>query len=344
MFSALRGNREDEGYRKFYLESDKNRAKLAVLFFIIPMIGYIFNDYQFFGWLPAFFGLVAFRLVLIGFLFLSAVVLGRVQNSHTYDIIITLSVIIMAIGGGVINTMRPSDFVVQALITIISVFVIFLIVPFRFRYQCFLAFVASIGEALIILLVTKPTESPVLFTILFGLFISNVIAAAGAYQLHSYRKNTYREFVKRKEIQEKLEEHTKNLEALVEERTKELRTAERFAAIGETAGMVGHDLRNPLTGISNAAYYLKKKYSVQLDKTGKDMLEVIENNVEYSNKIINDLLDYAGNINIDLQNSTPKSLIKASLAMIDFPKNIEVHDLTEDGPEMSLDAVKMKRV
>ena len=86
-----------------------------------------------------------------------------------------------------------------------------------------------------------------LFTILFGFLISNFIAAAGAYQLHTYR-NIYKEFVRRKEIQEKLEEHTKHLEELVEERTKKLRETERFAAIGATAGMVGHDLRNPLQG------------------------------------------------------------------------------------------------
>ena len=37
--------------------------------------------------------------------------------------------------------------------------------------------------------------------------------------------------------------------------------SERFAAIGELAGMVGHDLRNPLAGIKNATYFLKKKGS-----------------------------------------------------------------------------------
>jgi len=33
--------------------------------------------------------------------------------------------------------------------------------------------------------------------------------------------------------------------------------SERLAAIGELAGMVGHDLRNPLQGIAGAVYYLK---------------------------------------------------------------------------------------
>ena len=37
-----------------------------------------------------------------------------------------------------------------------------------------------------------------------------------------------------------------NLEKLVEERSKQLKDSERFVAIGQTAGMVGHDIRNPL--------------------------------------------------------------------------------------------------
>ena len=38
-----------------------------------------------------------------------------------------------------------------------------------------------------------------------------------------------------------------------------LAKSERLVAIGELAGMVGHDLRNPLATIKNAVYFLKKK-------------------------------------------------------------------------------------
>jgi signal transduction histidine kinase len=252
---------------------------------------------------------------------------------------------VIAIGGGIINAMRPADFVVHAVLTIISIFIVFLITPFRFRYQCIAAFSASIGEALIILIILNPTPSPALFTILFGLLLSNVIAAIGAYQLHKYRRDTYNEFVKRKEAQEKLEDHTKHLEELVEERTQKLRASERLAAIGATAGMVGHDLRNPLTGISNASYFLKKKYSNQLDQQGQEMLQIIESNVKYSNKIITDLLDYSGKIALDsLSVITPKALVADSLAMVSVPPNIQVIDQCEPIPELEVDVEKMKRV
>ena len=56
--------------------------------------------------------------------------------------------------------------------------------------------------------------------------------------------NTFIDITIRKQMQEKLEEYSKHLEELVEERTKQLKDSERLAAIGATAGMVGHDIRN----------------------------------------------------------------------------------------------------
>jgi C4-dicarboxylate-specific signal transduction histidine kinase len=52
-------------------------------------------------------------------------------------------------------------------------------------------------------------------------------------------------------MQNQLELYNRQLETLVEEKTKHLRNEERLAAIGQTAGMVGHDIRNPLQAITS---------------------------------------------------------------------------------------------
>ena len=53
-----------------------------------------------------------------------------------------------------------------------------------------------------------------------------------------------------KKAENELKQYQENLERLVVERTKQLRNAERLATIGATAGMVGHDIRNPLQAIA----------------------------------------------------------------------------------------------
>ncbi len=153
-----------------------------------------------------------------------------------------------------------------------------------------------------------------------------------------------------REARKQLEAYAEQLEQKVEERTRELKKsqeqllrAQRLAVIGELAGMVGHDLRNPLTSITGAAYYLKKRLSSKKDRKIREMLELIEKNIVYSNKIINDLLEYSKEIKLDLTESNPKLLLEEALALVEIPKNVQVMDLTENKPKMKVDIGKMKR-
>jgi len=181
--------------------------------------------------------------------------------------------------------------------------------------------------------------------------VANIIAAMNSWQLHSYRRKTYDEFIKRKQAQEALELHANHLSELVSERTKALEEAqmrllktERFAAIGELAGMIGHDLRNPLTGIKNAAYFLRKKQSSFIGESGNEMLTVIDRAVDQANKIVGDLLDYSKEINLDLEEYSPKSLIDYILLSIIVPKKVNISNHTQSFPSIWVDASKMERV
>jgi signal transduction histidine kinase len=148
-----------------------------------------------------------------------------------------------------------------------------------------------------------------------------------------------------------VQEYANQLEEKVEDRTRELVEAqkrllesERFSAIGELAAMIGHDLRNPLTAILNAAYYLRLKAGSDLDPKVGEMLDIIDKDVEYSNKIVSDLLEYSRAIRLDLSKSTPKSILKEALALVNTPANVQILDFTEDKPNMKVDIDKMKRV
>jgi len=148
-----------------------------------------------------------------------------------------------------------------------------------------------------------------------------------------------------------IQEYASKLEAKVIERTRELMDAqnkllkaERLAAIGELAGMVGHDLRNPLTGIAAATYYVKAKYGSKMEEKGKEMLRIIEKDIEYSNKIISDLLDYSREIHLELTTSTVEAIVEEAIAQVKVQKNITISNKTQDVPALKIDKEKMKRV
>jgi PAS domain S-box-containing protein len=160
-----------------------------------------------------------------------------------------------------------------------------------------------------------------------------------------------RDITERRMTEKLAREYAENLEKAVAARTNELKKAnenlvklERFAAIGELSGMVGHDLRNPLTGIKNAVYFLKKKGNAISEDQAKVMFDTIDKCIDHSNRIINDLLDYSREIRLDLQDAPFKQLLIETLAMIKVHEKISISsDITED-VTLKVDAQKIERV
>jgi PAS domain S-box-containing protein len=129
------------------------------------------------------------------------------------------------------------------------------------------------------------------------------------------------------QAQDKLQEYAASLERLVEERTKQLKETERMAAIGTTAGMVGHDIRNPLQAITGDLFLAKSELEDLPDNEKKqnalDSLSEIEKNVDYINKIVADLQDYARPLNPRVQETDIKTVFNEILVKNGIPKNIK---------------------
>jgi PAS domain S-box-containing protein len=159
------------------------------------------------------------------------------------------------------------------------------------------------------------------------------------------------DITEKKNLQSKLAEYSMNLEKLVGERTEELKQtqaklvkSERLAAIGELAAMIGHDLRNPLAGMKNAVYYLNKHFSTGSNDTERKMFQVVDDCIDHSNKIINDLLEYSRNVKLEISETTPKELLRQAMLNLEIPKTIQVADLTLNEPAILVDVPKMVRV
>jgi signal transduction histidine kinase len=74
------------------------------------------------------------------------------------------------------------------------------------------------------------------------------------------------------------------------------------------------------------------------------MLEIIDKCVNYSNRIINDLLDYSKEIHLSLEEQTPKKMLKDALTIIVVPEKITINNRLKETPEVWVDPDKLKRV
>lgn len=120
---------------------------------------------------------------------------------------------------------------------------------------------------------------------------------------------------------------TRGIIIIVEDKTEEELT-KRLSAIGQTAGMIGHDIRNPLQAIA-CDVYLLKDYLIAMPEmeTKKDVaesLDSIEKNIDYINKIVADLQDYARPLRAELKEVDLSSLVTGVFQTIVIPINVKL--------------------
>ncbi len=128
---------------------------------------------------------------------------------------------------------------------------------------------------------------------------------------------------------------------MMEER---LLKAERLASIGQLAGQIGHDLRNPLAGIKNGVYLVKKKGNRINEQEREEILKVIEAAIEDSNRIVTTLIEYSSELTIEPHICTPKSLTSNALSKVRVPDYVHVQNNVLDDKELFLDAPKIEKV
>ena len=145
-----------------------------------------------------------------------------------------------------------------------------------------------------------------------------------------------------------LEEYANQMEELANERAKQLSQAERLATIGQTAGMVGHDIRNPLQAIAGELYLAKDELGSMPDSDAKKNLQesmtCIEENLFYIDKIVADLQDYTKPLKPNKEKVNIEKVFEEALLIVAIPNNLQVLISIEEGfPQFTADFSMLKR-
>ncbi|MBW1842498.1 MAG: response regulator [Deltaproteobacteria bacterium] len=108
----------------------------------------------------------------------------------------------------------------------------------------------------------------------------------------------------------KLKAYTEDLERLVQEKTRQLVQSEKLAAVGETVAGLSHAIKNIAGGLKGGIFVLEK--GIHLDN--KTYLingwEMVQRNVDKISKLTLDMLNYAGERELQCRACNPNGLLE----------------------------------
>lgn len=123
-------------------------------------------------------------------------------------------------------------------------------------------------------------------------------------------------------------------EAYENEYMMQIQRSERLVAIGQVAGGIAHELRNPLNAVKTSAYYLTHARNPSPEKT-KEHLQRIDRQVTLADSVITTLSDFAKLPTPDLQ---PFSIAECINEVLQSYPVSETFQVTFDCPSSSLSA------
>ena len=145
----------------------------------------------------------------------------------------------------------------------------------------------------------------------------------------------------KEDVRLKLVETAKELK----ESRDELARKEKLATIGKLAGIMGHEIRNPLGVIRNSIYFLNMKLKESIDEKVKKHMDILETEIVAADKIISDVLEFARTRPPSLTEAEINSVVEASLSKANIPKTIKVQThLGENLPKVKVDVLQIGQI
>jgi signal transduction histidine kinase len=126
---------------------------------------------------------------------------------------------------------------------------------------------------------------------------------------------------------------------------RDLLSKERLAALGQLAGGVAHQIRNPLGAIMNATSVLKRHLPPERHPHVDDAMRVINEEIRHADAIIRGLLDYARTRAVVRRPTSVVQLIELALSGGWVPPAITVELVSDDDiPLLHVDRDQIREV
>ena len=143
-----------------------------------------------------------------------------------------------------------------------------------------------------------------------------------------------------KKSAEQLEKRVQKQSKKLKETQDELIRGEKLAALGQLAGSIGHELRNPLGVMANAVYCLRQ--TVSENPRSEKYMQILGTQICNADGIITALLGLSRSTPVNVRETNISELVSSALEISIIPKNISVtQKCNKNVPELFIDQEQM---
>ena len=210
----FRSEEKEHLYRQQFLPQD--RKQVVTVLFIIALLSlpFIITDYTLFGYNPAFYKLLAARVI---FLIVELTIIFFVmkeKNEKIFDVYIFVAIMTLVSFEHYVEYSRPPDFSMYILLDLSLIMGIYAAFPNRVLYQLILALGFSFASVLRILITSSESSFISINAILVSLLFVNLVGYIISRRFHTTRRIQFDLWMDEKKLRNELQEAFENIKVL----------------------------------------------------------------------------------------------------------------------------------
>ncbi len=181
----------EDAYRNWQIRDDIRRIRFTIGFTIGIFLVFIVTDYYFFGTSASYYWLVGMRVLFdLGSLFVLLRLNDDIEPRQLdrmvlgWDVTAALLVVYIA-------STRPASFTNHAVINVLTILLIYVLIPLPMWLQIIPASIVSLGLIVLGIFVNPWPDQPVALNVLMGISIANALGAIVSRELHRWKRRQF---------------------------------------------------------------------------------------------------------------------------------------------------------
>ena len=201
-------------YRQQFLPQDRKQVVTILSIITLLSLPFIITDYTLFGYNPAFFKLLAARVLFLTAELTILLFLMKEKNEKIFDVFVFVAIMILVSFEHFVEYSRPQGFSMFMLLDLALVMSIYIAFPNRVLYQLIPALGLSFATVLRILIKSSESSFISINAIVVSLVCVNLIGYIISRRFHTTRRMQFELWMREKKLRNELQEAFENIKVL----------------------------------------------------------------------------------------------------------------------------------